>query len=86
MADTAPRRCRVCGHFEPDLREHYDAHAATAQQALTRCADSDAAQAHRARLRISNCKRLKASVRKAPRFFQRPLVPRTTLAFGARFR
>ncbi len=86
MADTAPRRCRVCGHFEPDLRDHYDAHAATARQALTRCSDSDEAEAERARLRISHCERLKAAVRKAPRFFQRPLVSRATLSFGARFR
>jgi hypothetical protein len=86
MADTAPRRCRVCGHFEPDLREHYDAHAATAQQALTRCAESDADQAERARLRISRCESLKAAVRKAPRFFPRPFVSRATLSFAGRGR
>ncbi len=67
MADTAPRRCRVCGHFEPHLREHYDAHAATAQKNLTRCAASDAPEAERARLRIHACERFKAGVRRAPR-------------------
>ncbi|MCA1582296.1 MAG: hypothetical protein LC796_13085 [Acidobacteria bacterium] len=85
MADTAPRRCRVCGQFEPDLREHNDAQTA-ARQALTRCSDAHAAEADRARSRITSCERLKAGVRKAPRFFQPPFVSRNRLSYGARGR